>query len=105
MISFGEISETSGYREQVQKSVTRHPTTGLTADIVPVMVMPATPEAVRQARWRARQRSHIHVVSRVEHERDSVLQAMITAGCLSQTEMWRRNLIEREPSRLVNAMT
>ena len=29
MISFGEISETSGYREQVQKSVTRHPTTGL----------------------------------------------------------------------------
>jgi hypothetical protein len=69
------------------------------------MVPAGTNVAVRQARWRARQRSPVHVVSRVEHERDSVFQALITTGCLSQTEMWRRNLIERELSRLVNAMT
>jgi hypothetical protein len=57
--------------------------------------------ALYQRRWRARRKNPVRVVSLVEHERDAVLHALIKSGRLSQAEVSRRNLVERELSLLI----
>src|SRR5262245_57435935 len=52
-----------------------------------------TPNALRQRRFRERQRTPIRAVAWIECERDAVLQALIHSGRLSETEtqadIWR----------------
>jgi hypothetical protein len=56
---------------------------------------------VRQRRWRQRQKFPVHVVAKIEYERDAVLQALIKTKRLSQAEVQRRDLVDRELSLVI----
>jgi hypothetical protein len=43
----------------------------------------ATAVAIRQLRWRQRQKDPVHALGRVEYERDAVLQTLINTGRFS----------------------
>jgi hypothetical protein len=48
----------------------------------------------RVARWYRRQAEPVRAVYRVELARDRILNKLIDAGWLSESESWRRDLIE-----------
>jgi hypothetical protein len=51
--------------------------------------------ALRQRRWRARQRNPVHAVYQIEFERDAVLRALLNSGRLTQAETERRDFVGR----------
>jgi hypothetical protein len=57
--------------------------------------------ALRQRRWRARQRNPAHAVYQVEFERDAVLQALINSGGLSANEIHDRGSVARALSGVI----
>lgn len=61
----------------------------------------ATASAIRQRRYRERQRNPIHTVCQIEIERDAVLRALIKTGRLTQADIKRRDLVRRTLSSVI----
>jgi hypothetical protein len=59
---------------------------------------------VRQRRWRQRQKDPVHAVARVEYERDLVLEALIKTCRISESQTWRRDLVERQISIVLSSL-
>lgn len=63
----------------------------------------ASSVAIRQARFRARQRHPAHAVYRVEVEAGRTIDALVSAGRLDVADVWRRDRIEEALSLTIAA--
>ena len=61
-----------------------------------------TTVALKQRRYRERQREPVRAVYRIEAEQDRLIEALIASDRLSENEAWRRDLVELAVSQLVD---